>query len=67
MTLVVDQVTGTILCVFAEAAPTGIAAGDAGGVPTPVTAAAHQLFSIARERGSGDHDVSAVPRAITAR
>ncbi len=120
MKLIVNQIMGTILCVFAEAALTGIAAGlsaekilevvqssaaacpvigakgpdmlgerafapqfplkhaqkdmrlavaagDAAGVPTPVTAAAHQLFSIARERGFGDHDVSAVLRAITAR
>ena len=120
MKLIVNQIMGTILCVFAEAALTGIAAGldaekildvvqssaagcpvirvkgpdmlvgrvfaaqfplrhaqkdmrlavaagDAAGVPTPVTAAAHQLFSIARERGFGDHDVSAVLRALTAR
>lgn len=44
-----------------------VAAGDAAGVPTPVTAAAHQLFSVARERGFGDHDISAVLRALTAR
>ncbi len=120
MKLIVNQIMGTILCVFAEAALTGIAAGlraekmldviqssvvacpaiqvkgpdmlggrafavqfplrhahkdlrlavmagDAAGVPTPVTAAAHQLFSIARERGFGDHDISAVLRALTAR
>jgi len=120
MKLIVNQIMGTILCVFAEAALTGIAAGlsaekildvvqasaaacpvirakgpdmlvgrvfaaqfplrhaqkdmrlavaagDAAGVPTPVTAAAHQLFSIARERGFGDHDVSAVLRALTSR
>ncbi len=120
MKLIVNQVMGTILCVFAEAALTGLAAGldaermldvlqssvvacpaigikgkdmlggrefaaqfplkhahkdlrlavmagDAAGVPTPVTAAAHQLFSIARERGFGDHDLSAVLRALTTR
>ncbi len=120
MKLIVNQILGTILCVFAEAGLTGMAAGlraermldvlqssvvacpaiqvkgadmlggrafavqfplkhahkdlrlavmagDAAGVPTPVTAAAHQLFSIARERGFGDHDVSAVLRALTAR
>ncbi len=120
MKLIVNQMMGTILCVFAEAALTGMAAGlpaerilevvqssvvacpavrskgtdmlgdrafavqfplkhahkdlrlavmagDAAGVPTPVTAAAHQLFSIARERGFGDHDISAVLRALTAR
>ena len=44
-----------------------IVAGDAFGVPTPVTAAAHQLFSIARERGFGDHDISAILRALTTR
>ncbi len=120
MKLIINQMMGTILCVFAEAALTGLAAGlraermldviqssvvacpaiqvkgsdmlggrefavqfplkhahkdlrlavmagDAAGVPTPVTAAAHQLFSIARERGFGDHDISAVLRALTAR
>lgn len=120
MKLIVNQMMGTILCVFAEAALTGMAAGlpaerildvvqssvvacpavqikgkdmlgdrafavqfplkhahkdlrlavmagDAAGVPTPVTAAAHQLFSIARERGFGDHDISAVLRALTGR
>ncbi len=120
MKLIINQMLGTILCVFAEAALTGMAAGlsaermleviqgsvvacpavqakgrdmlgsrafavqfplkhahkdlrlavlagDAAGVPTPVTAAAHQLFSIARERGFGEHDVSAVLRALTAR
>ncbi len=120
MKLIVNQMMGTILCVFAEAALTGLAAGlraermldvirssvvacpaveikgqdmlggrefavqfplkhahkdlrlavvagDAAGVPTPVTAAAHQLFSIARERGFGDHDISAVLRALTGR
>jgi len=120
MKLIINQMMGTILCVFAEAALTGMAAGlpaerildvvqssvvacpavqikgkdmlgtrafaaqfplkhahkdlrlavmagDAAGVPTPVTAAAHQLFSIARERGFGDHDISAVLRALTAR
>ncbi len=120
MKLIINQMMGTILCVFAEAALTGLAAGlraermldviqssavacpairfkgadmlgarefavqfplrhahkdlrlavmagDTAGVPTPVTAAAHQLFSIARERGFGDHDVSAVLRALTGR
>jgi 3-hydroxyisobutyrate dehydrogenase-like beta-hydroxyacid dehydrogenase len=42
-----------------------VLAGDAAGVPTPVTAAAYQLFSIARERGFGERDVSAVLRALT--
>jgi 3-hydroxyisobutyrate dehydrogenase-like beta-hydroxyacid dehydrogenase len=120
MKILVNQMVGTILCVFSEAALTGMAAGippekilevvqgsgvdcpilrtkgkdmlgertfavhfplkhahkdmrlavlagDAAGVPTPVTAAAHQLFSIARERGFGEHDVSAVLRALTDR
>ena len=120
MKLIINQMMGTILCVFAEAALTGLAAGlraerildviqssvvacpaiqvkgkdmlgerefavqfplkhahkdlrlavmagDAAGVPTPVTAAAHQLFSIARGRGFGDHDISAVLRALSAR
>jgi 3-hydroxyisobutyrate dehydrogenase-like beta-hydroxyacid dehydrogenase len=118
MKLIINQILGTLLCVFSEAALTGTAAGipgekileviqgsvvgcqalqikgkdmlgermfavhfplkhahkdmrlavlagDAAGVPTPVTAAAHQLFSIARERGFGEHDVSAVLRALT--
>lgn len=118
MKLIVNQMLGTLLCVFSEAALTGMAggipgekilevlqsslvgcqvlqikgkdmlgertfdvrfplkhahkdlrlavlAGDAAGVPTPVTAAAHQLFSIARERGFGERDVSAVLRALT--
>ena len=30
-----------------------------------VLAEAHQLFSIARERGFGEHDISAVLRALT--
>ena len=42
-----------------------VLAGEAAGVPTPVTAAAHQLFSIARQRGYGERDVSAVLRALT--
>jgi 3-hydroxyisobutyrate dehydrogenase-like beta-hydroxyacid dehydrogenase len=118
MKLIINQMMGTLLCVFSEAALTGMAAGipaekileviqssvvgcqairikgrdmlgerafhvhfplkhahkdmrlavlagDAAGVPTPVTAAAYQLFSIARERGFGEHDVSAVIRGIT--
>jgi len=118
MKLIINQVLGTLLCVFSEAALTGMAAGipaekilevvqnsivgclaiqikgkdmlgerafavhfplklahkdmrlavlagDAAGVPTPVTAAAYQLFSIACERGFGEHDVSAVLRALT--
>lgn len=120
MKLIVNQIMGTVLCVFAEASLTGLAAGlpadrmlevlrgsvvdcpairikgndmlgprtfsvqfplkhalkdmrlavlagDAAGVPTPVTAAAHQLFSAARERGYGEHDISAVLRALTNR
>jgi 3-hydroxyisobutyrate dehydrogenase-like beta-hydroxyacid dehydrogenase len=120
MKLLVNQMVGTILCVFSEAALTGMAAGippekilevlqgsgvdcpilrikgkdmltertfaahfplkhahkdmrlavlagDAAGVPTPVTAAAHQLFSIARARGFGEKDISAVLRALTDR
>lgn len=118
MKLIINQILGTLLCVFSEAALTGMAggipgekileviqssivgcqalqikgkdmlgersfavhfplkhaykdlrlavlAGDAAGVPTPVTAAAYQLFSIARERGFGERDVSAVLRALT--
>lgn len=118
MKLIINQMFGTLLCVFSEAALTGMAAGipaekilevvqnsivgcpaiqfkgkdmlgerafsvhfplklahkdmrlavlagDASGVPTPVTAAAYQLFSIARERGFGERDVSAVLRALT--
>ncbi|HZW35949.1 MAG TPA: NAD(P)-dependent oxidoreductase [Candidatus Deferrimicrobiaceae bacterium] len=118
MKLIINQMMGTMLCVFSEAALTGMAggippekileviessvvgcmairikgkdmlgerkfpanfplkhahkdmrlavlAGDAAGVPTPVTAAAYQLFSIARERGFGDRDVSAVLRGLT--
>jgi 3-hydroxyisobutyrate dehydrogenase-like beta-hydroxyacid dehydrogenase len=118
MKLIVNQLMGTILCVFGEAALTGLAAGipaekiievvmgsaaaspviglkgpdmlgprlfdthfplkhalkdmklavlagDAMGVPTPVTAAAQQLFASARERGFGDRDLSAVLRALT--
>ncbi len=118
MKLIINQVMGTLLCVFSEAALTGMAAGisaekildvvndsvvgcqavrikgknmlvdrafeaafplkhahkdmrlavlagDAQGVPTPVTAAAYQLFSIARERGFGEDDISAVLRALT--
>jgi len=44
-----------------------VLAGDAAGVPTPVTAAAYQQYSVARERGFGDRDVSAVLRALTDR
>lgn len=44
-----------------------VLAGDAAGVPTPVTAAAYQQFSVARERGFGDRDISAVLRALTDR
>lgn len=119
MKLIVNQMMGTLLCVFAEAGLTGLAAGipaekilevvqssvvgclaiaikgremlvdrefppnfplkhahkdmrlavlagDQVGVPTPVTAAAYQLFSIAKERGFGDRDVAAVLRALTA-
>lgn len=119
MKLIVNQMMGTLLCVFAEAGLTGLAAGipaekilevvqssvvgclaiqikghemlverkfppnfplkhahkdmrlavlagDQVGVPTPVTAAAYQLFSIARERGFGDRDIAAVLRALTA-
>ncbi len=118
MKLIVNQVMGTVLAVFAEAALTGMAAGlaadrilevlegsvadcpairikgrdmlvtrafetnfplrhalkdlrlaveagDSLGVPTPVTAAAWQLFSAARERGFGGKDVSAVLRGLT--
>jgi glyoxylate/succinic semialdehyde reductase len=118
MKLIINQMMGTLLCVFSEAALTGMAAGipaekilevvqnsivgcqaiqikgkdmlgdrafsvhfplkhahkdlrlavlagDAAGVPTPVTAAAHQLFAIARERGFGERDISAVLRALT--
>ncbi len=118
MKLIINQMMGALLCVFSEAALTGMAAGipaekilevvqssivgcqaiqikgkdmlgdrvfsvhfplkhahkdmrlavlagDAAGVPTPVTAAAHQLFAIARERGFGDRDISAVLRALT--
>ncbi len=118
MKLIINQMMGTLLCVFSEAALTGMAAGisaeklldviqdslvgcqairikgkdmlvdrafevafplkhahkdmrlavlagDAQGVPTPVTAAAYQLFSIARERGFGEDDISAVLRALT--
>lgn len=120
MKLIVNQIMATILCVFAEGALTGLAAGlsadrilevlagsvvdcpairikgkdmlgerrfdvqfplkhalkdlrlaasagDAQGIPTPVTAAAWQLFCAARERGFGDHDFSAVLRGLTAR
>lgn len=120
MKLIVNQIMGTILCVFGEAALTGLAAGipagkiievvmgsgaaapviglkgpdmlegrnfephfplkhslkdmklavlagDAMGVPTPVTAAAQQLFSSAREHGFVDHDFSAVLRGLTGR
>lgn len=118
MKLIINQMMGTLLCVFSEAALTGMAAGipaekilevvqssivgcqaiqikgkdmlgerafsvhfplkhahkdmrlavlagDAAGVPTPVTAAAHQQFAIARERGFGERDISAVLRALT--
>lgn len=118
MKLIVNQMMGTILCVFGEAALTGLAAGlqaekiievvmasgaaapviglkgadmlgakrfethfplrhalkdmklavlagDAMGVPTPVTAAVQQLFAVARERGFGDQDFSAVVRGLT--
>lgn len=44
-----------------------VLAGDAAGVPTPVTAAAYQQFSVARGRGFGDRDISAVLRALTDR
>jgi 3-hydroxyisobutyrate dehydrogenase-like beta-hydroxyacid dehydrogenase len=44
-----------------------VLAGDAAGVPTPVTASAYQQFSVARERGFGDRDISAVLRALTDR
>jgi 3-hydroxyisobutyrate dehydrogenase-like beta-hydroxyacid dehydrogenase len=120
MKLIVNQMMGAILCVFGEAALTGLAAGipagkiievvtesaaaapvvgmkaadmlgarafethfplkhalkdmklavlagDAMGVPTPVTAAVQQLFATARERGFGDHDFSAVLRGLTSR
>ncbi|MBI5419361.1 MAG: NAD(P)-dependent oxidoreductase [Deltaproteobacteria bacterium] len=118
MKLIINQMMGTLLCVFSEAALTGMAAGipaekildviessvvgcqairikgkdmlgerafavhfplkhalkdmrlavlagDAQGIPTPVTAAAYQLFSIAKERGYAEHDSSAVLRALT--
>jgi 3-hydroxyisobutyrate dehydrogenase-like beta-hydroxyacid dehydrogenase len=118
MKLIINQMMGTLLCVFSEAALTGMAAGipaekilevvqssvvgcqairikgkdmlgerafsvhfplkhahkdmrlavlagDSAGIPTPVTAAAHQMFSVARERGFGEHDISAVLRALT--
>ena len=44
-----------------------VLAGDGQGIPTPVTAAAYQLFSAAFERGYGDHDIAAVLRGITDR
>ncbi|MGE5699652.1 MAG: NAD(P)-dependent oxidoreductase [Deltaproteobacteria bacterium] len=44
-----------------------VLAGDAAGVPTPVTAAAYQQFCVARGRGFGDRDISAVLRALTDR
>ena len=118
MKLIINQMVGTLLCVFSEAALTGMAAGipaekilevvessvvgclairikgkdmlgerkfathfplkhahkdmrlavlagDAKGVATPVTAAAYQLFSMARDRGFGEYDISAVLRGLT--
>jgi 3-hydroxyisobutyrate dehydrogenase-like beta-hydroxyacid dehydrogenase len=44
-----------------------VLAGDGQGIPTPVTAAAYQLFSAAFERGFGDYDISAVLRGVTRR
>jgi 3-hydroxyisobutyrate dehydrogenase-like beta-hydroxyacid dehydrogenase len=118
MKLIINQMLGTLLCAFSEAALTGMAAGipaekildvvqssvvgclaiaikgkdmlgdrkfpvhfplkhahkdmrlavlagDEKGVATPVTAAAYQVFSMARARGFGDHDISAVLRGLT--
>lgn len=118
MKLIINQMVGTLLCAFAEAGLTGLAAGlraekildvvqsstvgclitqikgkemlvdrvfaphfplkhahkdlrlavlagDAAGIPTPVTAAAYQLFSVAKERGFGDRDIAAVLRGLT--
>ena len=120
MKLIINQIMGTILCVFAEGALAGMEAGltaekildvvgnsvvacpairlkgpdmlgervftpnfplkhahkdmrlavDTGkkaGIPTTVTDAACGLFAIARDKGFGDRDVSAVVRALTDR
>ncbi len=120
MKLIINQIMGTILCVFAEGALAGMEAGltsekilevvgnsvvacpairlkgpdmlgervftpnfplkhahkdmrlavDAGkktGIPTTVTEAACGLFAIARDKGFGDRDISAVVRALTDR
>ena len=39
--------------------------GKANGIPAPVTQAACGLFAIARDKGYGDRDISAVLRALT--
>jgi glyoxylate/succinic semialdehyde reductase len=118
MKLIINQIMGTVLCVFAEASLTGMAAGlaperilavlensvvacpairmkgadmlgervftpnfplkhahkdmrlaveagEAAGIPTPVTKAACGLFGAARDKGVGDRDISAVLRALT--
>jgi 3-hydroxyisobutyrate dehydrogenase-like beta-hydroxyacid dehydrogenase len=44
-----------------------VLSGDGQGIPTPVTAAAHQLFSAALERGYGEYDIAAVLRGVTER
>jgi len=118
MKLIVNQLFGVTLCVFAEAALTGmeaglsadkilevlsssvvaspaiqakgkdmlgervftphfplkhaykdmrlaVEAGKAGGIPTPVTKAACDLFGAAWDKGFGDRDLSAVLHALT--
>jgi glyoxylate/succinic semialdehyde reductase len=118
MKLIINQIMGTILCVFAEGALAGMEAGltaekilsvlqssvvacpairlkgadmlgervftpnfplkhalkdlrlavetgKAAGIPTPVTKAAFDLFAIARDKGFGDRDISAVVLALT--
>ncbi|HWS15433.1 MAG TPA: NAD(P)-dependent oxidoreductase [Candidatus Methylomirabilis sp.] len=120
MKLIINQILGTILCVFAEGALAGMEAGlsaekilevvgnsvvdcpairlkgpdmlgervftpnfplkhahkdmrlavetgRTAGVPTTVTDAARSLFAIARDKGFGDRDISAVVRALTDR
>ncbi len=120
MKLIINQILGTVLCVFAEGALAGMEAGlsaekildvvgnsvvacpairlkgpdmldervftpnfplkhahkdmrlaaetgKKAGVPTPVTDAACGLFAIARDKGFGDRDISAVVRALTDR
>src|SRR5512134_1207070 len=120
MKLIINQIMGAVLCVFAEAALTGmeaglpagkildvidrsvvacpairakgpdmlgervftpafplkhahkdmrlaVEAGEATGVPTPVTKAACELFAAARDKGVGDRDISAVLRVLADR